>query len=185
MGNFHLNLAVKTLNQGGIIAYPTEAVFGLGCIPEDVFSVARILSLKGRSVSKGLILVAASPEQLEPYVDYPDNELRQKVSASWPGAVTWVLPATAIVPGWITGYKDKVAVRVSAHPVVQALCKEAGVIVSTSANPARKIPATNAFRVRSYFGNEIDYILSGNTGGKELPTEIRDAISGNVLRIGD
>ena len=185
MGNFHLNLAVKTLNQGGIIAYPTEAVFGLGCIPEDVFSVARILSLKGRSVSKGLILVAASPEQLEPYVYYPDNELRQKVSASWPGAVTWVLPATAIVPGWITGYKDKVAVRVSAHPVVQALCKEAGVIVSTSANPARKIPATNAFRVRSYFGNEIDYILSGNTGGKELPTEIRDAISGNVLRIGD
>jgi L-threonylcarbamoyladenylate synthase len=185
MGNFHLNLAVKTLNQGGIIAYPTEAVFGLGCIPEDVFSVARILSLKGRSVSKGLILVAASPEQLEPYVDYSDNELRQKVSASWPGAVTWVLPATAIVPGWITGYKDRVAVRVSAHPVVQALCKEAGVIVSTSANPARKIPATNAFRVRSYFGNEIDYILSGNTGGKELPTEIRDAISGNVLRIGD
>lgn len=185
MGNFHLNLAVKTLNQGGIIAYPTEAVFGLGCLPDDVYAVARILSLKGRSVIKGLILVAASPEQFDSYVDYPDDKLRQKVSASWPGPVTWVLPAKTNVPGWITGYKDTVAVRVSAHPVVQALCKEAGVIVSTSANPARKTPATNAFRVRGYFGNEIDYILSGNTGDKQLPTEIRDAISAKVLRSGD
>jgi len=185
MGNFHLHCAVRTLNQGGVIAYPTEAVFGLGCLPEDAYSVARILALKGRSVRKGLILVAASPEQFDAYVDYPDNDLRQKVSASWPGAVTWVLPATANVPGWISGYKDTVAVRVSAHPVVQALCKEAGVIVSTSANPARKTPATNAFKVRSYFGDEIDYILPGNTGGKKLPTEIRDAISGKVLRSGD
>ena len=185
MGNFHLTLAIKTLNQGGIIAYPTEAVFGLGCIPEDVYSVARILALKGRSVRKGLILVAASLEQLDAYVDYPDNDLRQQIRASWPGPVTWVLPATANVPGWISGYQDTVAVRVSAHPVVQALCKEAGVIVSTSANPARKTPATNSFKIRSYFGNEIDYILSGNTGGKELPTEIRDAISGKVLRTGD
>ncbi len=185
MGNFHLHCAVRTLNQGGVIAYPTEAVFGLGCLPEDVYSVARILVLKGRSVRKGLILVAASPEQFDAYVDYPDDVVRQKISASWPGPVTWVLPATANVPGWITGYKDTVAVRVSAHPVVQALCEEAGVIVSTSANPAGKTPATNAFKIRSYFGNEIDYILSGNTGGKELPTEIRNAISGKVLRTGD
>ena len=185
MGDFHLNLAVRTLNQGGIIAYPTEAVFGLGCFPEDVYSVARILSLKGRSIKKGLILIAASPEQLDSYVDYPDDVVRQKVSASWPGPVTWVLPAAENIPGWISGYKNTVAVRVSAHPTVRALCREAGVIVSTSANPARKTPATDTFKVRSYFGNDIDYILSGNTGGKNLPTEIRDAISGNVLRTGD
>ncbi len=182
MGNFHLHCAVMTLNQGGIIAYPTEAVFGLGCFPEDVYSVARILALKGRSVRKGLILIAASLEQLDSYVDYPDDDVRQRISTTWPGPVTWVLPATSNVPGWISGYKDTVAVRVSAHPIVQALCNEAGVIVSTSANPARRTPATSAFRVRSYFGNEIDYILSGNTGDKQLPTEIRDALSGNVLR---
>ena len=185
MGNFHLNCAVKTLNQGGVIAYPTEAVFGLGCFPEDVYSVARILALKGRSARKGLILIAASLEQLDSYVDYPDDDMRQKVSATWPGSITWVLPAKENTPGWITGYKGTVAVRVSVHPVVQALCKKVGVIVSTSANPARKTPATNAFKVRSYFGNGIDYILCGNTGGKELPTEIRDALSGNVLRPSD
>jgi L-threonylcarbamoyladenylate synthase len=184
MGSFHLNYAVETLNQGGIIAYPTEAVFGLGCYPEDIYSVARILSLKNRSVRKGLILIAASLEQIDSYVDYADD-MRQKVSATWPGPVTWVLPAKANVPGWITGYKDTVAVRVCAHPIVQALCNKAGVIVSTSANPARRIPATNAFKVRSYFGNEIDYILPGNTGGMGRPTEIRDAISGDVLRSSD
>lgn len=185
MGDFHLNLAAKTLNQGGIIAYPTEAVFGLGCYPEDVYSVARILSLKGRSVRKGLILIASNLEQIDSYVEYPDD-VRQKISATWPERpITWVLPAKANVPGWVTGYKGTVAVRISAHPIVQALCKKVGVIVSTSANPARKSPATNAFKVRSYFGDEIDYILPGNTGGKTLPTEIRDAISGKVLRHGD
>jgi len=182
MGNFHLNIAVNTLGQGGIIAYPTEAVFGLGCFPDDVYSVARILALKNRSVSKGLILIGASLEQLDSYVDYPDDDVRQRVSITWPGPVTWVLPATSIVPGWINGYEDTVAVRVSAHPIVQALCSEVGVIVSTSANPARKAPATNSFKVRNYFGDKIDYILPGNVGGKYLPTEIRDAISGKVLR---
>ena len=184
MGEFHLNCAVKTLNEGGIIAYPTEAVFGLGCYPENAHSVARILSLKDRSVRKGLILIAASLEQLDPYVDYP-GDVRQKVSATWPGSVTWVLPAKANVPAWITGFKDTVAVRVCAYPVVQALCSKAGVIVSTSANPARKPPARNAFKVRCYFGNDIDYILSGDTGDKKLPSEIRHAISDEVLRSSD
>ncbi len=185
MGNFHLHCAIKTLNQGGIIAYPTEAVFGLGCFPDDEYSVEKILALKGRLVNKGLILVAARLQQLDSYIDYSNDKLRQKINASWPGPITWVLPATSNVPDWISGDQGMVAVRVSAHPIVRALCKEVGMIVSTSANPAGKTPAVNAFKVRSYFGNEIDYILPGNTGGKELPTEIRNAINGNVLRPSD
>ena len=185
MGDFHLNCAVRTLNEGGIIAYPTEAVFGLGCYPEDAYSVTRILSLKKRSAGKGLILIAASVEQIAPYVDYPDDAVRKEVHATWPGPVTWVLPAKANVPLWVTGYKDTVAIRVSAHPIVQALCNKAGVIVSTSANPARKTPATNVIKIRSYFGNKIDYILPGYTGSKNLATEIRDAINGDVLRTSD
>ena len=185
MGEFHLNCSVRALNEGGIIAYPTEAVFGLGCYPGDAYSVTKILSLKKRSVEKGLILIAASVEQIAPYVDYPDDEVRKEVNATWPGPVTWVLPAKANVPLWVTGYRDTVAVRVTGHPIVQALCSKVGVMVSTSANPAKKTPATNVFKIRSYFGNEIDYILPGNTGSNNLPTEIRDAIHGSVLRTGD
>lgn len=184
MGDFHLNLAVKILNKGGVIAYPTESVFGLGCYPADIYAVAKILSLKNRSVRKGLILIASKPEQLEMYVDYPDDAVKKKVTATWPGSITWVLPAKASTPSWITGYKEGVAVRVSAHSVVQALCNKAGVIVSTSANPAGKVPAKDAFKVRGYFGDGVDYILSGKTGTKKLVTEIRDAISGKVFRSG-
>jgi L-threonylcarbamoyladenylate synthase len=185
MGIFHLNQAVMTLNRGGIIAYPTEAVFGLGCYPEDFCSVAKILSLKDRSVSKGLILIAASVGQLAPYVEYPDDKVRQKVNSTWPGPITWVLPAEAGVPYWVTGGKNTVAVRVSAHPVVQALCHKVGVIVSTSANPVGCNPATNVIKVRSYFGNKIDYILPGETGRQRHPTEIRDASTDKVLRPSD
>lgn len=185
MNDFHLNCARRTLNEGGIIAYPTEAVFGLGCYPENFNSVVKILSLKNRSPGKGLILIAASVEQIAPYVDYPSNEVKKEVNDTWPGPVTWVLPAKGTVPPWITGYKDTVAVRVSAHPMVQALCNMAGVIVSTSANPSKKTPATNVIKIRSYFGNKIDYILPGNTGNKNLATEIRGAITGDVIRSSD
>ncbi|MFB3091110.1 MAG: L-threonylcarbamoyladenylate synthase [Gammaproteobacteria bacterium] len=185
MGNFHLNQAVMALNMGGIIAYPTEAVFGLGCYPEDFCSVAKILSLKDRSVNKGLILIAASVGQIAPYVEYPDDKVKQEVISTWPGPVTWVLPAKASVPYWVTGGKNTVAVRVSAHPIAQALCHRAGVIVSTSANPVRCTPATNVIKVRSYFGNKIDYILPGETGSQRHPTEIREATTGKVLRPSD
>ncbi len=182
MSDFHLNCALRALNEGGVIAYPTESVFGLGCYPENFNAITKILSLKNRSLGKGLILVAASVEQITPYVNYPDNELKREIIATWPGAVTWVLSAKGTVPPWITGYKATVAVRVSAHPVVRGLCNKAGVIVSTSANPSSKAPATNVPKIRSYFGNKIDYILPGSTGNKNLPTEIRDAITGNVIR---
>jgi L-threonylcarbamoyladenylate synthase len=182
MGNFHLNQAVMTLNRGGIIAYPTEAVFGLGCYPEDFYAVARILSLKKRSVGKGLILIAASVEQIASYVEYPDDEVRQEVHTTWPGPITWVLPAKTSVPFWVTGGRDTVAVRVCAHPIAQALCHRVGAIVSTSANPVGCAPATNIIKVWSYFGNKIDYILPGEPGSKRLPTEIREATTGSVLR---
>lgn len=182
MSNFHVNCAVMALNEGGIIAYPTEAVFGLGCHPEDVYAVTKILRLKNRSIRKGLILIASDTEQLEPYVVYPDDEIKQRVNSTWPGPITWVLPARENTPYWITGYKQTIAVRVSAHPLVQALCQRAGVIVSTSANPEGKSPARSVYRIRSYFGDRIDYILPGVTSGKRLPTEIREATSGQVLR---
>lgn len=172
------------LDKGGVIAYPTEAVFGLGCYLEDFYSVAKILVLKDRPVNKGLILIAATAEQIAPYVEYPDNKVKREVNKTWPGAITWVLPAKENVPYWITGHRDTVAVRVCAHPVVQELCGRVGAIVSTSANPAGYMPALTAMKVRSYFGTAIDYILTAPTGDRDMPTEIREAITGRVLRYG-
>lgn len=177
-------MAARCLDMGGIIAYPTEAVYGLGCLPDKRDAVYRLLLFKKRSISKGLILVAAFPEQLEKYVCYPGATVRERVLASWPGPVTWLLPAKRETPAWIKGSHTTVAVRVSGHPVVRALCREVGALVSTSANPGHKSPARTLRKVVEYFGHTLDYIVPGMVGGLTGPTEIRNAVSGEIIRPG-
>ncbi|MBI4005132.1 MAG: L-threonylcarbamoyladenylate synthase [Gammaproteobacteria bacterium] len=184
MNRWHLNRAARILKRGGVIAYPTEAVYGLGCVPENYVAVARILCLKRRPINKGLILIAGDPEQLAMYISFPSQAVRDQVMNSWPGPVTWILPATKAVPPWITGNRTTVAVRVSKHDQVRELCRIAGALVSTSANPSHYPPATSARKVMMYFDHTLDYILPGKVGPESRPTEIRDAITGMVLRQG-
>lgn len=184
MNRWHLNQAVRVILEGGVIAYPTEAVYGLGCLPHNYFAVARILNLKNRHVNKGLILVASNVEQFAEYVIFPDNTVKQRVLSTWPGPVTWVLPARPEVPIWLRGQHKTIAVRVSKHDVIRRLCEKTGALVSTSANPAKKPPAKSALKVRSYFGQSLDYILHASIGSNRQPTEIREAITGKILRPG-
>ena len=167
-----------------MIAYPTEAVYGLGCLPWDYRAVARLLSIKKRSVEKGLIIVAADLEQVLHMIDLTGGFQADEVFASWPGPITWVLPASDLVPGWIRGSHPEVAIRLSAHPLVRQLCESAGPLVSTSANPEGCPPAADRNRVRSYFGTQLDYIVPGRVGTLGQPTEIRHAVTGRVLRPG-
>ncbi len=182
MNSLHLKRAVKTCQSGGVIAYPTEAVFGLGCLPLNEHSVERILILKQRSVSKGLILVAATIKQLETYVDFSEIKSLQTIYDSWPGPVTWIIPAKSTVPSWLTGEHETLAVRVSSHSTVRALCSELGPIVSTSANPNSAIPAKTNQQVRSYFGTKVDYVIPANITNVMNPSEIRDGLTGNIVR---
>lgn len=177
---------VEKLQQQAVIAYPTEAVFGLGCDPDSEKAVMQLLAYKQRPVEKGLILIAADYSQLEPYI--ADGELsvaqREKMFASWPGPVTWVLPALPQTPRWLTGRFDTLAVRVSDHPLVQQLCRQYGKpLVSTSANLSGQPPCRNAEEVQQQFGNDFPVLL-GETGGRLNPSEIRDIISGDIIRQG-
>lgn len=185
MTTTRIRQAVRALRRGGVIAYPTEGVWGLGCDPFDPDAVARVLKLKQREVSKGLILVAATFEQFAPYLRAISPEQRQRLHDSWPGPQTWVVPHGGTLPDWITGYKPTVAMRVSAHPLVAALCRAfGGPIVSTSANPSGRAPARSALQVRRYFADRLDYVLQGELGGQVGPTPIRDLISDRLLRAG-
>lgn len=180
-----LRRAVYHLRRGGVIAYPTEAVYGLGCDPAKRCAVLRLLKLKQRSPHKGLILVAADFAQLAPYIKPLSSELREQVLASWPGRITWLLPARRSVPSWLRGKHDSLAVRVSSHPLVAALCRQwRGALVSTSANRSGRRSARNAAQVRQQFRDSLDYILNFPTGGAAAPSEIRDALSGRVVRGG-
>ncbi|ELR63150.1 YrdC/Sua5 family protein [Photobacterium marinum] len=183
----NLSQVVAALKQGDVIAYPTEAVFGVGCDPDNEQAVMKLLALKQRPVEKGLILIAADFEQLTPYVDDSQltDEQMQRIRATWPGPVTWVMPTKPGVPKFLTGQFDTIAVRVTDHPLVQELCRQFGKpLTSTSANLTGQVPGRTAEEVKQQLGEFLPAILQGETGGRDNPSEIRDAITGKVFRQG-
>jgi L-threonylcarbamoyladenylate synthase len=178
-----LDLAAGWVRHGGLVAYPTEAVYGLGCDPMNGTAVLRLLELKARPEGKGLILIAADWSQLQPYVRSLDQERMTAIHATWPGPVTWLLPARPETPRWLTGDHATLAVRVTAHPLAAALCRRCGgPLVSTSANRAARPAARTALAVRRTLGARIDYLLVGPCGGNLRPSSIRDGQTGAVLR---
>lgn len=175
----------QALRDGGVVAYPTEAVYGLGCDPRNFTAFTRLFALKQRPPTQGVLLIAADLAQLEPYLDLAQvpHAALARAQASWPGAHTWVFPRSAACPAWIAGDHAGIAVRVTAHAPAARLCAAfGGAIVSTSANLHGSPPARDAPGVRAAFGDGLACILNGPTGGLERPTPISDAMTGEVLR---
>jgi len=182
---WQLRLAVRALRAGGVVAYPTEAVYGLGCDPFNEQAALRLLTIKGRAIDKGLIVIAASYDQLRSLLQPQAESTLAPVLASWPGPHTWILPANPRVPFWLTGGGGGIAVRVTAHPLAACLCRAfGGPLVSTSANASGRPSARSALQARRALGQRVDYFLNGATGGKPRPSEIRDARDGRLLRAG-
>lgn len=183
-GWWHVHRAAHHLKSGGVIAYPTEAVWGLGCDPWNPEAVERLLALKHRPVDKGVILVAASLGQVAHLFDPLEPTVLQTAEQHWPGPVTCLVPdPEEYVPEWIRGRHSAVAVRVSAHPLVQRLCQAfGGPIVSTSCNPAGREPARRAWQVARYFGDALDFTVPGDLGGQRQPSRIIDLMTGKQLR---
>jgi L-threonylcarbamoyladenylate synthase len=175
----------ERLHRGAVIGYATEAVFGLGCDPDNGEAVKRLLAIKQRPIDKGLVLIAADFSQLQPYLDLsrlPAGRL-EVILASWPGPNTWIIPARPEVPEWLRGRFDSLAVRVTDHPQAHDLCLAFGKpLVSTSANKSGEEPARTQESLASRLGGELDYILPGLTGGRANPSLIRDGITGAVVR---
>lgn len=180
---FQMRLAADRLQRGGVVAYPTESVFGLGCNPLDKKAVLRLLAIKQRDPSKGVILIAHDFEQLRDFVGNIPKERLATVLDQWPGPTTWLLPAAPWVPYWLTGEHETLAMRVTAHPVAATLCREAGMaLVSSSANLSGRPPARTPLQVRTRCGASLDMVLHGQTGGLLRPTRIRDALNGSWIR---
>lgn len=172
----------QKIRRGAVIAYPTEAVWGLGCDPFNATAVARLLALKDRPQHKGLILVAATIEQFAWLLEGLNTQQMEQLAASWPGPHTWLVPHNNRVPEWISGAHDSVAIRVSAHPLVAQLCALTGPLVSTSANPSGVLPAKSRLRIEQYFHGQLDAVLNGELGQSSSPSTIRDLRTGQVLR---
>lgn len=175
--------ALAALRRGGIVAYPTEAVYGLGCDPANAAAVARLLELKQRPQSKGLILIAADEAALQRWLAPIDAATGARIRPTWPGPTTWLMPAADDCPVNLRGEHETLAVRVTAHPVAAGLCRAwGGALVSTSANRSGGDPVRDADAARQLFGAGVDAVVEGAVGELERPTPIRDARTGQTLR---
>lgn len=178
---WRLRHAARVLAAGGLVAHPTEGVWGLACDPAQRSAVMAILQAKRRDPAKGLILIAASPEALGGYIAEP---LPAKALADWPGPETWLLPAAPGTPRWLTGDHDTLAVRVTAHATASALCAAfGGPLVSTSANRAGRPAARSGWQARAALRNDVDLFLGGMLDRPGIPSRIRDA-GGRTVRSG-
>lgn len=180
-----VDAAAALLREGGVLAYPTEAVYGLGCDPHDRDAFERLFALKGRPATQGVLLIASDFDQVAPYIDIaavPAGVL-DEVRASWPGPHTWIFPRSDRVPEWVAGAHAGIALRVTAHEPAAALCRAYGApLVSTSANPHGEPPARDLATLERFFGDRLDGALDAPLGGQERPTTIRDALSGAIIR---
>lgn len=178
-----ITTACDIVRKGGIIAYPTEAVFGLGCDPDNEQALERIIQLKGRASHKGFIIIASDLNQLDRYIQTPSAELLERLIQDWPGPVTWILQARHGLSDLLTGGRETVAARVSAHPTVRHLCHELNMpLVSTSANISGQAECRTTKSVRETFGASIDGIVEGETGNLTDPTPIIDGATFVRLR---
>ena len=174
--------AVAALRAGGVVAYPTEAVYGLGCDPFDRAAFDKLFALKQRPPTQGVLLIASDFSQVEQFIDAPAAAIA-RARATWPGPHTWIFPRSQNTLAWVAGAHAGIALRVTAHAIAAELCRAfGGAIVSTSANRHGAAPARSSAEVRTAFGGELSYILDGEVGGLDRPTPIRDAVSGETIR---
>ena len=179
---FAIRYAAHCIRQGGVIAYPTETVYGLGCDPLNAAAVSAVNALKGRDASKGLILLASRLQQLDALIDVPDPEERATIVGERQ-PTSWIVPAKATAPRWISGKHPTLAIRISTHPLVIELCNRLGhALGSTSANPAGKKPALNALQLHRYFDGLVDAMLISQHNCSGRPSRIRDLRSKQLLR---
>ena len=179
----HADIAAKILRSGGVIAYPTEGVFGLGCLPSEELAIKRILNIKNRDASKGLILIASDAKQLDPWIKLPSKVSIPKPVDKYP--VTWIVPYSAKISKLVIGKNEGVAIRLTANRIVQSICSSAeSAIISTSANLSGQSIVKNQAELKEKFADLVDFIVPGNCGPASGPSEIRNLTTGQILRHG-
>jgi len=186
--SYALHQAIKTLKAGKLLAYPTEAVFGLGCVINKPQALKRLRRIKGRSPNKGFIIICASIKQLQdsfPYLNLSEEQ-RALMEKQQSHPTTWILPFKRKnqpkVAQLLVGNNHSIAIRIPQHPLALALCEKAGPVVSSSANVARGKPAKKILIVRKNFRAKIDFYLPGETNLASSPSQIIDIQSGRIIR---
>lgn len=170
------------LKRGGLIAYPTESCYGLGCDPDNRAAVQRLLRLKRRPQAKGLILIASDYRQVARYLQPLNSEQQQRLREDGAKAITYLMPVKKTAPRWLRGSHDTLAVRLTAHPFARQLCRGVhSALVSTSANVSGMRPAKTYTECRRLFGKNV-WVLPGRVGKRKQPSRILAWADGRIIR---
>ena len=177
----YIEKASKIILNGGVIAYPTEGVFGLGCLPNNYEAVYRILKIKKRDINNGLIVIASKLEQLNGWTDLTSSEVNRIKNES--EIVTWIVKKTNLVPAWVSGEHNSIAIRLTRHPTASAICNASGsALISTSANISGEGPTNNQKELRKQFCDIVDYIVPGECDMKVGSSMIKIIETGKIIR---
>lgn len=170
------------LRRGGLIAYPTESCYGLGCDPGNRVAVQRLLRLKQRPQHKGLILIAANYRQVARYLQPVTPAQQQQLKTAGAQAITYLMPALHSAPRWLRGNHDTLAVRLTAHQQAAQLCRGVNsALVSTSANRSGQRPARTYAQCQRLFGRKV-WVLPGRVGIRNKPSSISRWADGKIIR---
>jgi L-threonylcarbamoyladenylate synthase len=170
------------LRRGGLIAYPTESCYGLGCDPDNRRAVQRLLRLKQRPQRKGLILIAVNYRQVARYLHPLTPPQQQQLKTAGAQAITCLMPALHSAPRWLRGVHDTLAIRLTVHKQAAQLCRGVGsALVSTSANRSGQRPARTYAQCLRLFGHKV-WVLPGRVGDRKRPSTIRSWADGKIIR---
>ncbi|WP_407910243.1 L-threonylcarbamoyladenylate synthase [Lysobacter claricitrinus] len=180
MRDADIERAVSLLRAGGLVAFPTETVYGLGANARDAEAVSKIFAAKGRPSDHPLIVHIASAQALSQWASRVPESATKLAAAFWPGPLAMVLPRAAGVPDAVTGGLDTVALRVPRHPVALALLRAFdGGLAAPSANRYGRVSPTRAAHVREELGDRVDLVLDGGACDVGVESTIVD-LSGDV-----
>ncbi len=172
----------QALTQGGIIAYPTESVYGLGCDPEQPLALERLLNVKRRSFHKGLIILISNIDQALPYIQPLNEQQTRLILKNNARATTWLIPRSDHLPELLYGQSDRIAIRLTRHPIAKSICDYTDkALVSTSCNLSGKPPMKYAFEARNKMSAHIDQVVAGECE-QQSPSKIIDLLTGNIIR---
>ncbi len=179
--DFSIRHAAHVIRDGGIIAYPTDTIYGLGCDPYNAQAVHNINLLKQRPLNKQFILLAGDIEQIKPLIILDKKQQTKIMHTSEP--TSWIADASPQAPAWLTEQYNTLSIRISNHATVKKLCAALGhAIISTSANPSEKKPARNSLELHQYFHGRIDKILASQQKLSARPSKIIRLCDNRVIR---
>ncbi len=179
--DFSIRHAAHVIRSGGIIAYPTDTIYGLGCDPYDAAAVDELNKLKQRPLNKQFILLAGDIEQINPLVLL--NEEQQTRIIQTTESTSWIIDASPQAPAWLTDKQNTLTIRISKSAFIKKLCTKLGhAIISTSANPSGKKPASNSLELHRYFHNSVHKILAHQQKLNAQPSKIIRLCDNHIIR---